>query len=169
MSYIFYYTLKNKRQILWCLVSFIFRTSPLIRGLKIVLWTLVIWSKLTGGYFLNTEAVSSMWIFPNSCRSSEARSPTKHRNFPFVCFAVTHSKTSGNFPSLQGPKITEFNGKQKNRKAEFAGNGARCCKPVSAPPSSCSADPGAGGSCTVRSIMERRGLGEIYIWKRKNN
>lgn len=133
--------LKIKEKILWCLVSFIFRISPMIRGLKIDLWILVIWSKHFWGYFLNIEAVSYMWTFPNSCRPSEARSPTKHDNFPFVCVAVIHSKTSGNLPSLQGSKITEFNAKQKMEKPNSLENrvphGARCCKPVTAPPSSC--------------------------------
>lgn len=118
--------LKIKEKILWCLVSFIFRISPMIRGLKIDLWILVIWSKHFWGYFLNIEAVSYMWTFPNSCRPSEARSPTKHDNFPFVCVAVIHSKTSGNLPSLQGSKITEFNAKQKNGKAQFTG---KSCTP----------------------------------------
>lgn len=139
----------------------------MIKGLQIDLWVLVIRTKPLQGYFLNTEAVSYIGTFPNSCRSSGARAPTEHRNFLFVCFAVTHSKTSGNLPNLQGPKFTEFRAKHKNGKAQFPGKScaSRCqvlqVSQLHLPPAS--TGPRAGGSCAARSLMESRGLGEMHV------
>lgn len=167
----FYYTLKNKRQIPWWLVSFIFRTPPVIRGLKIDLWIVVTWSKTFWGSILNRGSLLHMWTFPLTDQVKQGLLLNTKITHLFVLLSVIQ-KLQVIFQVFRGPRLQNSvqgrNRENHNSLENRVPQATRYCRLVTAPPSSFLCRSKARGSCTNNRLMERRDLGGKYVWKQRN-